>query len=186
MNTPRPTLRNTLVSALLMAPALGLLALPAQAEGFRDFAQVVSSIPVYERINTPRRDCWIEQVGFEPSHGGREHVRRDYGGAIIGGIVGGLLGNTVGEGSGRRVATAVGAATGAIVGDRIDNADRVHGRHERPRHEERCRVTDHWSERITGYNVVYRYQGREFSAFMPFDPGRKVRVLVNVSLAEHH
>lgn len=172
---------KTLKKLILPTLMLGLLqTLPAQADGFRDTAWVVSATPVYERFNEPRRECWSEQVGYERVRSGQ----REYGGAILGGIVGGLLGNTIGKGNGRSVATAVGAATGAIAGDRIDNNGNEVREYSRPRYEERCRVEDNWSQRVTGYNVVYRYQGRDYTAFMPYDPGSSVKVRVNVSLAE--
>jgi uncharacterized protein YcfJ len=152
----------------------------AQASGFQDTAWVVSSTPVYESVNIPQRDCWTEQTGHE---GVRS---RDYGGAVLGGLVGGLLGNTLGKGNGRSVATAVGAATGAIVGDNIDNDGHEYRGPGRPRFEQRCRTVDNWSRQLTGYNVTYRYQGHEYSSFMPYDPGRTVKVSVNVSLAERY
>lgn len=162
---------------------LGLLhAAPGMADGFKDTAWVVSSTPVYERINEPRRECWTEQVGYERVRSGNH----EYGGAILGGIVGGLLGNTIGKGNGRSVATAVGAATGAIAGDRIDNDGNEVREYRRPRYEERCSVTDNWSQRLNGYNVVYRYNGHDYSTFLPYDPGSTVKVRVNVSLAEKY
>lgn len=174
---------KTAKKLILPALMLGLLqSMPSQADGFRDTAWVVSSTPVYERINEPRRECWSEQVGYESVRSGK----REYGGAILGGIVGGLLGNTVGKGSGRSVATAVGAATGAITGDRIDNNGNEVREYSRPRYEERCRVEDNWSQRLTGYNVVYRYNGHDYTAFLLQDPGASVRVRVNVSLAEKY
>lgn len=173
------TIKKITLSTLMLA--LGQ-AVPAFSDGFRDQAWVVSSTPVYERVNEPRRECWTEQVGYERVREGR----REYGGAILGGIVGGLLGNTIGKGSGRSVATAVGAATGAIAGDRIDNDGRDVRDYRRPVYEERCSVTDNWSQRLTGYNVVYRYQGHDYTAFLPYDPGSTVKVRVNVSLAENY
>ena len=176
------TANLTRLSSLL----LGIMSLAsmtsAQADGFRDTAWVVSSTPVYERVNDPRRTCWTEEVGYETVHS----ENHEYGGAILGGIVGGLLGNTIGKGNGRSVATAVGAATGAITGDRIDNKGNEVRTTSRPRYEERCRVEDNWSQHLTGYNVVYRYNERDYTAFMPYDPGRKVKVNVNVSLAERY
>jgi len=154
----------------------------AQAGGFQDMAQVVSSTPVYESVNTPKRDCWTEQTGYE----GVRSRDRDYGGAVLGGIFGGLLGHTIGKGSGRSVATAVGAATGAIVGDNIDNDGHEYRGTERPRYEQRCRTVDNWSRQVTGYNVIYRYQDHDYTTFMPYDPGRTVRVNVNVSLSERN
>lgn len=167
--------KTSLTLALI---GLAAFASPGIASGFMDRAEVVSSIPVYESINEPRRECWDEKVGYEAPR------RRDYGGAVLGGLVGGLLGNQLGKGSGRTWGTAVGAATGAIVGDNIDNDGHrtVAGA---PRYEERCRQIDNWTRQLTGYNVTYRYQGQTYSAFLPYDPGRTVRVNVSVTLAEH-
>lgn len=175
---------NTIALPVLLLTALQLA--PAHAGGprhgpaFQDTARVIASTPVYERINEPRRECWSEQVGYE-SFGGRD---RHYGGAIIGGLVGGLLGNQIGQGSGRHVSTAIGAATGAIVGDNLGGGNRAHAGSTRPIFEERCRSVENWSQRLSGYEVTYRFQGRDFTAFMPHDPGRHVRVNVNVTLAE--
>jgi len=168
---------------LIVLPALmlGLLhTFSAQADDFRDNAPVISSTPVYERVNLPRRQCWTEQVGYERPR----QETHDYGGAILGGIVGGLLGNTVGKGDGRRLATAIGAATGAMAGDRIDNDESGRGGYGRPRYVERCRNEDQWTQRLTGYNVVYRYNGHDYTSFMPYDPGQTVKVRIDVSLAE--
>lgn len=154
-----------------------------QAAGFQDTARVVSSSPVYESVNTPQQDCWTEQVGYD-------NVQRDrsYGGAVVGGIVGGLLGSAIGKGTGRNVATAIGAATGAITGDNIDNGNYGYGYRgpAQPRYEQRCRTVDNWTRQITGYNVVYRYLGHDYTTFLPYDPGPSVRVNVNVSLAERY
>jgi uncharacterized protein YcfJ len=147
------------------------------ATGFQDRAEVINSVPVYESVNQPRRDCWEEQVGVKTQR------QRDYGGAVLGGLVGGLLGHQVGGGSGRSWSTAIGAATGAIVGDNIDNDGHAVVT-STPRYEQRCRQIDNWSRHLTGYNVTYRYHGQEYAAFLPYDPGRTVRVNVNVSLAE--
>ena len=169
-------------TALTVAFAGSALAGPPRSiDGFRDTASVVASTPVYESVNAPQRDCWTEQVGYERAGS----PDRSYGGAILGGLAGGLLGNTIGKGNGRSVATAVGAATGAIVGDNIDNDGHAYRPAEqRPRYEQRCRTVDNWSRQLTGYNVTYRYQGHDYTTFLPYDPGQSVRVRVNVSLAE--
>jgi uncharacterized protein YcfJ len=88
----------------------------------------------------------------------------------------------VGRGDGRIVATALGAATGAIVGDRIDNDDRPYG--YRPRQVERCRVSDNWRQVLTGYNVVYRYQGRDYATTLPYDPGEWLALNVSFTVAD--
>ena len=99
-------------------------------------------------------------------------------GAIIGGIAGGLLGNTVGRGSGRGAATVVGAVGGAVVGDQLanQNAGTVVG--ERPVQE--CRIVDAVQPRAVGYAVTYTYHNQTFTAVLPYDPGRRVKVRVSV------
>jgi len=181
--------RKFIIPALLLAL---FNAAPSQAggysanTGFQDTAWVVASTPVYESINEPRRECWDEQTGYDNvrSRAYGEVSNHNVGGAILGGILGGVLGNTIGKGDGRKAATAIGIATGAITGDKYGKDDRDYRDESRPRFEQRCRSVDNWSRKLTGYNVTYRYQGHEYSSFMPYDPGRSVRVNVNVSLAE--
>lgn len=156
--------------------ALIALSLPmggnALAADFSDTAQVVSALPIYERFNEPKRDCWLETT--TPQAGAAQDDRSPTG-ALIGGIAGGILGHQVGKGSGKDVATALGAITGAIVGDRMQNNAGT------TRTVERCRVVDNWSQRLTGYSVTYRYAGREFSAVLPNDPGSRLRINVQVN-----
>ncbi|NTV95277.1 MAG: glycine zipper 2TM domain-containing protein [Thiobacillus sp.] len=143
---------------------------------FSDNARVVSSTPVYEEYNEPRRDCWTERnYRYEKDN-------RSYGGAILGAVVGGVVGNQFGKGGGKTAATAAGAAIGAMTGDNIDNDDR--GARRVPVEEERCRTVDNWSRRVVGYDVVYRYQGNEYTTFLPYDPGRSLKVKVMVSVDE--
>lgn len=89
---------------------------PVYAADFIDNARVISSTPIYERVNEPRRECWTETVQSAPKE-------RSMGGAVVGGIAGGLLGSQVGGGHGSTVATGAGAVAGAVVGDRVANPD---------------------------------------------------------------
>ena len=47
---------------------------------------------------------------------------------------------------------------------------------------QRCdvRYEESWEERIDGYRVSYEYNGRQFTTRLPYDPGRKIRVRVDV------
>lgn len=177
-----PALMLALISA---TPSLA--ASPAAITGFQDTARVVANTPVYESVNEPRRECWEEQVGYERSES-RRSSDHNVGGAIVGGILGGVVGNSIGKGDGRKAATAIGAAVGAITGDKYGSNRREY-RDEprgeaRPIYEQRCREVENWTRKLTGYNVTYRYHGREYNAFLPYDPGYSVRVNVSVSLAE--
>lgn len=171
----------------LVVVLLSTLSQGAWADGtssFTDRAQVVSSTPIYQQVNEPRRECWTETVGGGYDNNGSSGSR-GYGGAILGGLVGGLLGNTVGQGNGRTAAAAVGAVTGAMVGDKISNNSNSQNGYNQPRQVERCSNRDEYRQIISGYNVVYRYQGRTLSAVMPQDPGKYVNVSVNVALTNN-
>lgn len=96
-------------------------------------------------------------------------------GSIVGGIAGALLGSQVGGGSGNKAATAAGGVAGVLIGDRVANPDR-------PQNEqvERCREVENYREVIKGYNVTYRYNGREATVTLPYQPGDTLRVGVGV------
>jgi uncharacterized protein YcfJ len=163
--------------AIAVAVAAGA---PAAFAGhdYDDYARVMDVDPQYERVNVPRQECHTE---YEPqSYYRSEH--RSLVGPIIGGVAGGLLGAQVGKGSGQVAAAATGAAVGAIVGDRLGNRDGsrvVHAQEVR-----RCRVVDEWETRISGYRVTYEYGGRSYTTVLPYDPGRRLAVRVNVEPAQ--
>lgn len=171
-NTMKP-MTLTILLSLATGPALA-------DKDYYDYAQVISTNPVYERTNTPKQECWSEKVGETTSSGGS----KSYTGAVIGGIAGGLLGSQVGKGSGKTAATAAGAITGALVGDNIDNRGGTQAASQ-PVYQERCRTVDNWSRQLTGYDVTYRYNGRNFTTFMSRDPGKRIRVIVDVRPAEN-
>lgn len=96
-------------------------------------------------------------------------------GSIVGGVAGAVLGSQVGGGSGNKAATAVGGIAGAVIGDRVANPDQ-------PRSEqvERCREVQTSREVIKGYNVTYRYNGRDVTTTLPYQPGSTISVGVSV------
>ncbi|OIO83030.1 MAG: hypothetical protein AUJ88_00605 [Gallionellaceae bacterium CG1_02_56_997] len=202
----------------LIALSLASLFGNVYAADFVDNARVISSTPIYERVNEPRRECWTETVQGTP----RE---RSMTGSVVGGVAGGLLGSQVGGGSGSTAATGVGAVAGAVVGDRVSNPDpnrsmtgsivgglagallgsQVGGgsgkkaataaggvagvligdrvaNPDQPGSQqvERCRDVENSREVIKGYNVTYRYNGRDVTTTLPYDPGNSVRVGVSL------
>jgi uncharacterized protein YcfJ len=76
-------------------------------------------------------------------------------------LVGAVIGNAVGEGRAER--------RGEYRQVGYDNV-------------QRCQVNyrDEWEERIDGYRVTYEYNGRHYTTRMPYDPGRRVRVNIDV------
>ncbi len=176
--TTRTFTITTLIAALLTVSGAAQAG-HGRGDGFTARAKVLASTPVYDTINEPRRECWTETTGYET-----RSYRSDNnaGGAILGAIAGGLLGSTVGKGSGKVAAAAVGAATGAVVGDRWNDGN---SRYEsRPRQVERCRVQDNYRQVISGYDVRYLFQGREYSTRLPYDPGKWLALEVNFSVAD--
>lgn len=174
------TRTKPLIAVLTAALALSAGAARADRDDheFRDRAKVVSSTPIYERVNEPRRECWTEYKS-------RRVYQNDNntGGAILGAVVGGLVGSTIGKGDGRVAAAAVGAATGAVIGDRWNDSGSTYRHVERP--VERCRMVDNFHHEVVGYNVTYRYNGRHYTTRMPYDPGEWVNLNVDFSVADH-
>ena len=165
------------VAGLVVAAGFGVPL--AHAVDFTDQATVVATAPVYERVNAPRQECSNETVAAQPQSSGSSPL-----GAIIGGIAGGVLGHQIGGGRGNAVATGVGAVAGAVIGDKVDpNGGVITGRASAAPQEQvvqRCRTVDSWQDVIRGYDVTYRYNGRDVTIRMPYDPGPTVQVAVGV------
>lgn len=96
-------------------------------------------------------------------------------GAVVGGVAGAVLGGQIGGGTGNKAATAVGGIAGAVIGDRVANPNQ-------PRTEqvERCREVQTSREVIKGYNVTYRYNDRDVTTTLPYQPGSTIKVGVSV------
>ena len=171
---------------------LGAASLPAPAESFPDSARVISVTPVYERVPIAREECWNDQVrGYEE----RRVTRSDTGaaigpGTVLGAVVGGVVGHQLGHSSGGRDrGTAAGAIVGGLLGNQVDrqNAQPETVEVERvpvTREVERCRTVNEVREATIGYDVRYDYRGRQFMTRTPRDPGRVLRVRVDVQPEE--
>lgn len=167
---------NKLIIATLAAASVSA---PAFARSDVEYAKVISAEPIYRevRVSTPRQECYDERVVT------REPVYRsanDPGAALFGAILGGVAGHQFGKGSGKSVATAAGALIGAGI---AQNRAHAGGYAERVSYEPRCTTySDYRTEqRIEGYDVTYRYQGRTYQTRMPHDPGSRIPVRVDIS-----
>jgi uncharacterized protein YcfJ len=170
-------------SFLIMAVAVS--SGTAWATDFVDTAKIISSTPIYERVSEPRQECWNETVSSTgtiiKSAPVEEH---SIGGALIGGVIGGVVGNQVGQGHGNTAATAAGAIAGAIIGDRVANQGAAQTQQvtqvPQMREERHCRQVENYRDVIRGYNVTYRYNGKDVTTSLPYQPGDTVRVGVSV------
>jgi uncharacterized protein YcfJ len=165
----------------------------ASAQSFPDRARVVSSHPVVEQIPIDREECWNDRVrGYEDRRVTRSDTGAPIGaGTVLGAIIGGVAGHQVGSGRGNDVATAAGAIVGGLVGNQIDRNNagppgRVTEVERVPvdRTVQRCRVVHEVREATVGFDVRYEYHGRQFTTRLPRDPGRNLRVEVEVRPAE--
>lgn len=151
---------------LMLAAALSLGSGGLIAADYTDNAQVISATPIFERVSEPRQECTPERAAPQD---------RSLVGPIVGGVAGALLGSQVGRGNGRTAATAGGAIAGAVVGDRIDNRQTASAQPG-----QRCRTVESMRDVVRGYTVVYRYNGRNITTTMPYDPGQAVKVGISV------
>ncbi len=97
-----------------------------------------------------------------------------------------MVGNQIGHGRGKDVARVAGALIGGAIGHNV-SVDRQRQLGGAPlRTDERCEVRyrDSFVERIDGYDVTYEYAGREYVTRMPYDPGERIRVRVDVTPAD--
>ncbi|MEQ1439952.1 glycine zipper 2TM domain-containing protein [Fontimonas sp. SYSU GA230001] len=144
-----------------------------------EFARVVSATPVYRtvRIEEPSRECWDERVVY-PGGYRREDLAA---GTVVGAIAGGVAGHQFGKGRGRDAATVLGVLVGASLGQQAMAAQRP-PRAERVTYEQRCRPVQavRYEQRLDGYDVAYRYNGRIYHTRMPYDPGHRIAVQVDV------
>jgi uncharacterized protein YcfJ len=106
---------------------------------------------------------------------------------LLGAVIGGVIGNQIGHGRGRKAATAAGVVIGAGIGNQ--QAKARSGYVPPPPREytvQRCdtRYQDEYHERVEGYRVTYLYQGRRQVTELPYRPGERIRVRVDVTPAE--
>lgn len=143
-----------------------------------EYARVVRVEPLVHRVRytVPVEQCWTEErVRGERRSG-------DKGAAVIGGAIGAILGNAIGDGRGRTAATLGGAVVGAAIGNEIGKDARRDYREPRYEQVQRCRTNyeERFDERVEGYRVTYEYNGRRQVTQLPYDPGRYLRVAIDV------
>lgn len=144
-----------------------------------DYAKVHSVTPVvrYVSVRAPVQQCWDDveyytQRASDPGRTGR---------TLFGAILGGVIGHQIGSGRGNDAATVAGTLIGAAVGSNARD-DRGYRTTEYSRPVRRCETSyqSHQEERIDGYDVIYSYHGRKYATRTPFDPGKKLKIRVDV------
>jgi uncharacterized protein YcfJ len=137
------------------------LAQPAHAE-------VVAVKAAMQTVTTPQEKC--EQVAVQRQAPVKDERR--VAGTVLGGVAGGLIGSQIGGGSGQKVATVVGAAAGAYGGNQVQK--NMQEKDVVSSTETRCKTTQVRSEKRVGYDVTYRYQGKQDTVRLAHDPGKQI------------
>jgi hypothetical protein len=141
-----------------------------------------------------RQECWNERTRRHESDYYRDDSGRLYRGngsdatarTLIGAVIGGALGNQIGSGDGRKAATVAGAVVGGAIGNRSADDKRYDG-YDRYRDtsggEVRCRTVEEFADRGGRgevFRVTYVYGGKSYQAMTRRQPGRTLRVTVDV------
>ncbi len=134
--------------------------------------------PRYSVTRTPveRTVCWDETT-YQRVGGSSSSATP----TIVGAIIGGVVGNQFGGGNGNRAMTAAGAALGGSIGR--DAARSSGPARYTPVTEERCTIQRDFEERsvITGYRVLYEFNGRIHETTMRHHPGDSIRLRVSAT-----
>ncbi|MFV2032877.1 MAG: glycine zipper 2TM domain-containing protein [Gammaproteobacteria bacterium] len=146
---------------------------------FVGYGKVIGTIPIYRqvRVSNPVRECWDEPVIRT------QNEPKSASGMAVGGILGGIIGHQVGKGKGKRLATAMGTIIGAKIGNDVVNGHVESGQGSYTEYEERCDVRQQvsYKEVLEGYRVTYRYQGEQYQIEMPYQPGKRIKLRIQIT-----
>ncbi|MDI9332586.1 MAG: hypothetical protein QM527_15055 [Alphaproteobacteria bacterium] len=152
---------NKIILSSALVSSMGLLCVGGvQAQ---ELGRVISSTPMYQQVAVPRQVCSTQPMAQQANKSGA--------GAVMGAIAGGAMGNAMGKGSGNAATTAIGILGGALLGDMIEGASAPE-----VRQVQTCTNQMFYENRSTGYNVVYEFNGKQYTVVMPSDPGPTVRL----------
>lgn len=142
------------------------LALASSSLWAQEVGQVISRTPVFQQVATPRQVCTPVAVSSPAPTSGA--------GALMGAIAGGAIGQQIGGGTGQALATMAGVVGGALLGDRIESPSAGN-----TTLQQQCTVQTVYENRLTGYNVVYEYAGKQYNVQLPQDPGPTIALQIS-------
>lgn len=145
------------------------------------YVPVLRVSPVYHYVTrtTPVRECWDEPV---PGGGYGYYPGNRAGAALAGGLLGGVIGHQIGDGRGQDVATALGTIVGAQMGYDSAMGD-YQGNIQYRSVCETVNKEEGFEVVQDGYQVSYLYQGKEFHTQLPYHPGERLKLKVQVEKA---
>jgi uncharacterized protein YcfJ len=134
------------------------------------YADVVKVKEVTQAVTTPREECKDVQVQKQAPVKDENRVA----GTVIGGVAGGLLGSTIGGGRGKTVATVAGAAGGAYAGNQVQK--NMQQKDVVTTTERQCKTVNETTQKLVGYDVTYRLDGKESVVRTSFKPEARIPV----------
>lgn len=134
-------------------------------------AEVLAVKEAKQSVSTPQQNCVQVVVQRQAPVEDEKRVA----GTVLGGVAGGLLGSQIGGGSGKKVATVAGAAAGAYAGNQVQKG--MQQRDTDSATETRCKTVNVRSEKLVGYDVTYRYNGKQDTVRMSYNPGKQIPVV---------
>jgi uncharacterized protein YcfJ len=152
------------------APVAAAQAAPAQSAP-ADHADVIAVKEITKTIRTPRDVCEDVQVQEQAPVQDSNRVT----GSVIGGVAGGVLGHQLGHGhKGKNIAAAVGAIGGAVVGNQVQKGMQERDTVTSTKHV--CHTVYDESQKVVGYKVTYRLDGKKGVVRTSFRPGATLPV----------
>lgn len=128
-------------------------------------ADVVSVKDVAETVLSPQERCENVLVRHQAPVKDEQRIA----GSVVGGIAGGLLGSAIGGGNGKTLATVAGVAAGGYAGNQVQK--NMQQKDSTTTSERRCRTVNEKSQKVVGYDVTYRLDGKESVVRTSFKPG---------------
>lgn len=134
------------------------------------YAQVLDVVPVRKSYSAPREVCEQVTKVHEVPQQDPDRVT----GKLLGAVIGGVVGHQFGGGRGKDAATAGGAILGGMIGDKVQRDRQQVKRYTTT--ENHCYSINETQEKIIGYDVSYRYDGRVEVIRLDYQPETRVPV----------
>ena len=141
-----------------------LLCITAAGAQAQEVGQVLSRTAVYQQVAVPRQTCTTSQPTAPAQTSG--------GGAIVGAITGGVIGSQLGGRDSKGLTAMAGVIGGALLGNQVESQGTP------PPPQTTCTTQTVYENRLTGYNVVYEYAGKQYNVQLPQDPGPTIPLQV--------